>query len=74
MTGVGIVPVFCIVPTCLLPSLYPEAIATSLLYSVGYLTHSGAIVAVFVSGLSMHKTEAGTRQNATSKHHCFPDL
>ena len=61
-------------PTCLLPSLYPEAIATSFLYSVGYRAHGGPIVAVIVSGLSMHKTEAGTRQNATSKHHCFPDL
>ena len=70
----GIVPVFCIVPTCLLRSGYPEAIVTSFLYSVGYHAHGGAIVAVFVSGLSMHKAEAGTGQNATSKHHCFPDL
>ena len=70
----GIVPVFCIVPTCLLRSLYPEAIVTAFLFSVGYRAHGRAIVAVFVSGLSMHKTEAGTRQNATDKHHCFPDL
>ena len=74
MTGVGIVPVFCIVPTCLRRSLYPKAIVTSFLYSVGYRAHGGAIVAVFVSGLGMHKTDAGTRQNATSKHNCFPDL
>ena len=74
MTGVSILPVFCIVPTCLLRSLYPKAIATSLLYSVGYRVHAGDIVAVFVNGLGMHKTEAGTRQNATSKHHWFPDL
>ena len=67
-------PVFCIVPTCLLRSPYPEAIMTSFLYSVAYHAHRGAIVVVFVSGLSMHKTEAGTRQNATSKHHCFADL
>ena len=70
----SIPPVFCIVPTCLLRSLYPEAIVTSLLYSVGYRAHAGAIVAVFVNGLGMHKTEAGTRQKATSKHHWFPDL
>ena len=42
--------------------IYPEAIVTSSLYSVGYRAHCGAIVAVFVSGLSMQKTEAGTRQ------------
>ena len=70
----GIVPLFCIVPTCLLRSLYPEAIVSSFPYSVGYRAHGGAIVAVFVSGLRMHKIEAGTRQNAASKHHCFPDL
>ena len=67
-------PVFCIVPTCLLRSLYPEAIVTSFLYSVGYCAHGGAMVAEFVSCLSMHKTGAGTRQKATGKHHCFPDL
>ena len=48
MTGVGIVPVFCIVSTCLLRSLYPEAMVTSFLYSVGYCAHGGAIVAVFL--------------------------
>ena len=42
--------------------IYPEAIMASFLYLVGYRAHGGAIVAVFVSGLSMHKTEAGTRQ------------
>ena len=42
--------------------IYREAIMTSSLYSVSYRAHGGAIVAVFVSGLSMHKTEAGTRQ------------
>ena len=42
--------------------IYPEAIVAAFLYSVGYRAHGGAIVAVFVSGLSMHKTEAGTRQ------------
>ena len=47
---------------------------TSYLYSVGYRAHVWAIAAVFLRGLRMHKTEAGTRQNATSKHHCFPDL
>ena len=74
MTGVGIVPVFSIVPTCLRRSLYPEAIVTSFLYSVSYRAHGGAIVAVFASCLSMHKTEAGTRQSASFKLHCFPDL
>ena len=54
--------------------IYPQAIVASFLYSVGYRAHGGAIVAVFVSGLSMHKTEAGTRQNASYKRHCFPDL
>ena len=51
----------CIVPKCFSQSLYPEVLATSFLYSVSYRAHSGAIVAVFVSGLSMHKTAAGTR-------------
>ena len=59
----GIVPVFCIVPKCLFRSLYHEAILTSFLYSVTYCAHAGAIVAVFVSGLSVaqdrgrHKAE-----------------
>ena len=74
MTVLGIVPVFCIVPTCLLRSLYPEAIATSFLSSVRYSSHGGAIVAVFVSGQGMHKTEAPTRRNETSKHLFFSDL
>ena len=39
---------------------YPEAIVSSFLYLVGYRAHGGAIVAVFISGLSLHKTEAGT--------------
>ena len=42
--------------------IYPGAIVASFLYLVGYSAHSGAIVVVFVSGLSMHTTEAGTRQ------------
>ena len=36
-------------------ALYPEAIVTSSLYSVSYHAHGGAIVAMFISGLSMHK-------------------
>ena len=40
--------------------IYPEAIVPSLLYLVGYRVHGGAIVAVFISGLSVHKTETGT--------------
>ena len=70
----GIVPVFFIVPKCLFRSVYPEAVVVPLLYLVGYRAHGGAIVAVFVSGLGMHKTEAGTRQNATPRHHCFPGV
>ena len=46
----GIVPVLCIVPKCLFPSLYPEAIVTSFLYSVSYREHGGTIVAVFLFG------------------------
>ena len=42
--------------------IYPEAIVASFHFLVGYCAHGWAIVAVFVSGLSMHKTEAGTRQ------------
>ena len=59
----GILPVFCIVPKSLFRSLYPEAIVTSFLYSVSYHAHGGAMVAVFVSGLSVaddrgrHKAE-----------------
>ena len=50
-------------PLCLvLAVIYPGAILASLLYLVGYRAHVGAIVAVFVSGLSIHKTVAGTRQ------------
>ena len=74
MTGVGIVPVFSIVSTCLRRSLYLEAIVTSFLYSVSYRAHGGAIVAVFASGLSMHKREAGTRQSALFQVYCFPVL
>ena len=58
----AIVPVFCIVPKCFSRSLYPEIIVNSFLYSVSYCAHGGAMVAVFVSGLSTHKTEAGTRK------------
>ena len=42
--------------------IYPEAIVASFFYLVGYRAHGGAIVGVFVSDLSMHKAEAGTRQ------------
>ena len=42
--------------------IYPEAIVASFLYLVGYGAHGGAIAAVYVSDLSMHKAEAGTRQ------------
>ena len=44
-------------------SLYPEAIVISFLYSLSYRAHRGAIVSVFVSGLSVaqdrsrHKAE-----------------
>ena len=36
--------------------IYPEVIVASSLYSGSYRAHGGAIVAVFVSGLSMHTT------------------
>ena len=49
--------------------IYPEAIVASFLYLVGYHAHGGAIVAVFVSGLCMHKTEAGTRQYCIARQH-----
>ena len=42
--------------------IYPGAILASFLFLVGYRAHGGAIVAVFVSGLSMHKAVGGTRQ------------
>ena len=42
--------------------IYLEAIVAPFLYLVGYRAHAGPMVAVFISGLSMHKTEAGTRQ------------
>ena len=42
--------------------IYPEGIVASFLSLVGYRAHSAAIVAVFVSGLSMHKAAAGTGQ------------
>ena len=40
-------------------AVHPEAMVAPLIYSVGYRAHGGATVAVFFSGLSMHKTEAG---------------
>ena len=43
-------------------AIYPEAIVASFLYLVGYHAHGGAIVALFVSDLSMQKAEEGTRQ------------
>ena len=60
-------------------AVYPEAIVTSSLYSVSYRAHGGAIVAVFISGLSMHKAEAGTRQCCIARQRhdtcdCFLDL
>ena len=66
----GIVPVFCIVPTCLFGSLYHEAIVTSFLYSVSYRAHSGAIVAVFASGLSVAQDRGKKvlHRMATSRH------
>ena len=58
--------------------LYAEAIVTSFLHSVRYCVHSGSIVAVFVSGLSVAqdrgRQKAVMHRTATSKHHCFPDL
>ena len=54
----GIVPVFWFVPSVCV--IYPEAIVASFLYLVGYRAHSGAIVAMYISGLCVHKTEAGT--------------
>ena len=66
----GIVSVFCIVPKCLFRSVCPEAVVAPFLFSVGYSAHGGAIVELFVSGLNMQ----GTRQNASSKRYCFPDL
>ena len=68
----GIVPVFCIVPKFLLRSLYPEAIVASFLYSVSYRAHGGAIVAVFVSGLSVAQDRGRQKTvlhcTATSRH------
>ena len=53
---------------CLVSALiYPEAIVASFLYLVGYGARGGAIVVVFVSSLSMHKTEAGTRQSCMAR-------
>ena len=60
MEGVGIVPVFSFVPSVAV--IYAGAIVASFLYLVNYRAHGGAIVAISVGGLSMHKTAAGTRQ------------
>ena len=52
--------------------IYPEVIVGSFLYLVSYRAHGGAIVAVFVSGLSVaqdrgrHKTVM--HRTETSKH------
>ena len=40
-------------------AIYPEAIVAPFVYLVA-TAHTAAIVAVFFSGLSMHKREAGT--------------
>ena len=45
-------------------AIYAEAIVAPFLYLVGYRAHGGAIVAVCISGLNMHKTEAGTRPSS----------
>ena len=45
---------------CLVYSiLYPAAIVTSLLYSVSYCKHGGAIVAVFFTGLCVTQGKGG---------------
>ena len=52
--------------------LYLEAIVTSFLYSVSYRAHSGAIVAVFFSGLGITEDKGGHKtvmhSKATAQH------
>ena len=52
--------------------LYPEAIVTPFLFSVSYHVHSGAIVAVFLSGLRETQDRGGHKtvmhRKATAQH------
>ena len=70
LQGLGIVPVFWLVSK-FLSIIYPEVIVTSFLYSVSYRAHNSAIVAVFVSGVSVAQDrgrhKAVIHHTATSK-------
>ena len=59
-------PVMPFVPKCC-SIIYPEVIVTSLLYSVSYRAHSGAIMAVFFSCLSVAQGKGGHNTMAHSK-------
>ena len=65
MEGVGIVPMFSFVPSVC--GNYREAIVALFLYSSWLLRAQWAVMAVFFIGLSMHKTEAGTRQSCIAR-------
>ena len=63
----GIVPVLFFVPS--VGGTYAEAIVASF-HLISELPRARwAIVAVFISGLSMHKAEAGTRQSCIARQH-----
>ena len=66
MPDVGIAPVFWIVPNCG-SIIYPEAIVTSFCYLVSYRAHRGAIVAVFLIGLSVAQGKGGHETMAHRK-------